>query len=389
MKNKFKKLAIISDCVHVVDKEGNIASQNHIYIKQMQALSSHFESTMICCPFVKYTPDMVLSHYTNKNIEFLHLKNVGGNSLFDKIKICINIFSWLKAFKKASDFADIVYQRFPNNLNVPGFFYFFFKRKKVFATYTGTWKDYKNEPITYRFQKWLLKHFFRGPVWVYVDAEISPKILKGISPSYSLKIFNDERFDVDRKLADLKNNIDFIPRFITVGSLVPHKNQQFILNAFKTLYDQGYRFELYVVGGGKLQNSYIDFVRSNKLENNIFITGKKTDLDLQKLYRLCNFLVQAPVVEGFGKVPIEGFFHGVIPILNDVGLAREMTGNGKRGFLFNIFNAEDFLSLLKNITANKKLMYDMIVNGREYSKNHTLENWSNEYIKVVNEYFEN
>ena len=389
MKNKFKKLAIVSDCIHVVDEKGNIASQNHIYIKQMQALGLHFEKTLICCPFVKSTPDMVLSHYTHQNIEFLHLKNVGGNSLLDKIKIITNIFSWLRAFKKVNDFADIVYQRFPNNLNIPGFFYFFFKRKKVFATYTGTWKDYEHEPVTYRFQKWLMKKFFRGPIWVYVDTEVSKKILKGISPSYSLKIFNEEKDQVDKRLKNLKNNIDFIPRFITVGSLVPHKNQQFILDAFKTLHEQNFEFELYVVGGGKLMNAYIDFVRVNKLENCIFITGKKTDTDLQKLYRRCNFLIQAPLVEGFGKVPIEGFFHGVIPILNNVGLAPEMTGNGTRGFLFSTSNPKDFLSLIKGITFNKMLMYDMIIDGREYSKTHTLENWSNEYIAVVNEYFEN
>ncbi len=354
----------------------------------MQALSSHFEKTLICCPFVPYTSDMVISFYSDLNIEFLPLKNVGGNKLIDKFKIIKNIPLWLKAFRKVNDFADIVYQRFPDNLNIPGFFYFFFKRKKVFATYTGTWKNYKTEPFTYRFQKWLLSYFFRGPVWVYNYKNINSRVLKGFSPSYSIKVWDEEKSLINKRLDYLKNNTEFIPYFITVGTLVYHKNQQYILDAFNNLNNENYKFKLFVVGGGELKNTYTDFVVKNNLQNKIFITGRKTDIELQELYRSCHFLIQAPLVEGFGKVPIEGFFHGVIPILNNVGLAKEMTGNSTRGFLFEIEKPGSLINLLRTISKNKMLLRDMIINGREYSRDLTLENWSSEYIKKINDFFE-
>jgi glycosyltransferase involved in cell wall biosynthesis len=385
MNKKFKRLAITSDCVHYHDEGGNVVTENHIFCRQMQSLASAFEQTTVYCPFDRFSKEKVTSMYTLPTLRFVPLPNVGGNSLKDKIKILRTVPVWLRAFKNAYKESDIIYQRFPNNLNIPGFFYFRIKKARVFATYTGTWNNYENEPSTYRLQKWILKHFFPGPVAAYIrQSQIGNHIFKTFSPSYTWQEWNEEAEQVEMRIRRLRLSQTFIPVFITVGALVKGKNQQYILNEFKTLYRDGFQFKLYIVGDGVLKSSYERFIEENGLASMIYVTGKKNYAELRALYREVNFVVQATLVEGFGKVPIEGFFHGVIPILNNLNLAAEMTGNMERGFLFSANEKNSLVKVVKGIYNKKELLSKMIYSGREYAKVMTLESWTNSTIELIN-----
>ena len=93
-------------------------------------------------------------------------------------------------------------------------------------------------------------------------------------------------------------------------------------------------------------------------------------------------------MEGFGKVPIEGFFHGVVPLLNQVALSGEMTGNGERGFVFSATDVNNVISLIKQVCSNTGSLPTIIENGREYAKAQTLEAWAQSYVKKINNYFD-
>ncbi len=383
------RLAIISDCIHMKDENGNVASENHVFIRQMQALADHFSDTIICCPFVEFSADKVISTYTHPSIRFLPLPKVGGNSVKHKLQLIKTMPVWFSAFKKLNHSSDFIYQRFPNNLNLPGLFYFYFSKAKTFATYTGTWKNYRNEPATYRFQKWLLKNWFKGPVWAYSAEEISQThIRKGFSPSYTSMEWAEESQQVALRIQRIKDNPDFAPVFISVGAMVENKNQLYILKAFKILLDLGFAYPLYLVGDGPLKTTFQQFIIDYGLSRHVFLTGKKTVAELRSLYRKADFLIQAPLAEGFGKAPVEAFFHGVIPLLNRTAMATEMTGNQQRGFLFSANDPLNLVNLIVRIQKERSILSNMIVNGRKYAFNQTLENWANDYFKTVNEYFE-
>jgi glycosyltransferase involved in cell wall biosynthesis len=386
---KQKKLAIISDCIHIFDTQGNVMTENHIYRKQMEMLASRFEQTLICCPFEQYSADKITSTYTNRSIQFYPLKNVGGNSIKAKVELIKTIPSWFRAFKKANDFADVVYQRFPNNLNIPGFFYFYFKKAKTFATYTGTWKNYKGEPSTYRLQKWLLKNYFRGIAGIYDNVEYTNRnFFKTFSPSYTLQNWDEETANAEKRIIDFETEQNFVPIFVTVGSLVRHKNQQYILDAFKILDRKKFDFRLYIVGDGFLKESYAKFISENKLSDKIFLTGKMTDVNLRNIYRKAHFLIQAPLSEGFGKVPIEGFFHGVIPFLSSTDMAAEMIGqNNERGYLFQINEPESLAKFILKVINEKSNFALKIKEGREYARIQTLEHWANIFSQKIENYF--
>lgn len=376
MKNK--TLAIISDCIHVIDGAGKPATRNHIFREQMESIAAHFKATVICCPFVEGNPNDVVTAYTNNTIKFVKLKRAGGNKLKDKLRLITLIPHWIRNFQKIR-MADVIYQRFPNNLNIPGFFFFHFTNKQKFATYTGTWNHYTGEPLSYRFQKWLLKHYFDGPVFIYATGSSSRHIIPSVSPSYRKTVWSYESESVLGKINDI-GNIMKDPVFVTVGSLNRFKNQQYILNNFLMLHRKNYPFKLLVIGDGALREEYKNFVVENNLTSCVFVTGPKTSDELQSIYRSANFIVQASLVEGFGKVPMEGFHFGLIPILNSIGLASEITGWGKRGFLFDAQEDYDLLRILESLYLSNYPFGRMIEMGRLYVQAVNLDDWSQNII---------
>lgn len=381
------KLGITSDCIHYKNEEGLVGTENHILLRQLEQLASHFESTTIVCPFTPIDDTKVISWY-KQPIQFIEVPNVGGKTLLEKLQIFTVLSKWIKAFRKVNGVSDILYQRFPNNLNIPGFFYFYFKRKKVFATYTGSWLG--NEPFTYRLQKWLLKKLFRGPVWVYItgqDVTIN-RIKPGFSPSYTEVEWNEETRQVNERIASVQKNGLDVFRLISVGKLIDYKNQLTILKACVILKGQQFPFTLKVVGDGPMYNELADFISQNKLEDCVELAGKKNYQQLRELYRQSDFVLQAPLKEGFGKVPIEGLFHGAVPVLNHITMAGYMAGEREeRGFLFDASNPKNIADKLIEIKNKISLLPKMIENGREFAKKQTLESWANEYHATVSEFY--
>ena len=383
-------LGLISDCVHTKTPDGKFASENHIYIRQMQALSKYFDRMVICCPFVEYDSRKVVSVYESPSISFIPLPNVGGDTLKAKFKLFAAIPIWFQSFYKLNKRVDIVYQRFPNNLNIPGFFFFYIIGKKVFATYTGTWSKEDNQPLSYRFQKWLLKNLFRGPVWVYSSEEnLGKNIFQSFSPSYSLLEWNEEIEQVQQRIARLGHaNIQKL-QMVSVGRLDVNKNQIYILQTCLLLRKANIPFQLSIVGEGPLKEIYQQFVKENNLQNEVTITGGFNYQQLRALYRQNDFVVQAAISEGFGKVPIEGFFHGLVSVLNQSALAPYMIDNGNRGFLFDAKETESLFYVLQQIysTLPAQLLQTMIVQGRIFAQSQTLENWAAGYHKKITDYF--
>ena len=382
------KLGIITDCVHFYNSNGEVSTENHIFLRQMEALASYFTETLVCCPFSTFDLDKVYSTYDKKNIKFIPLPDVGGNTIAEKLKLFTAIPAWLAAFKKINKASDVVYQRFPNNLNIPGFFYFFLKKKPVFATYTGTWDGYLKEPKTYRLQRWLLQKYFRGPVWVYKSETTDPRIKPGFSPSYNIKEWKEEWDQVAARIDRLKNGGLPVLRLITVGALVDYKNQIAIVKACAILKSRQVPFKLTIVGDGPMRQALADCIAKNNLKEQVILAGKKNHVALRELYRQHDFVVQAPLSEGFGKVPVEGFFHGVIPVINNIAMAKYMTGNKERGFLFNAADTLELADTLTLLRDQPETLITMIKNGREFARSQTLESWAEDYFLTITDYFE-
>lgn len=382
---KYKKLAIISDCIHAFTTDGTACTEVHIFCKQMQELSKHFEQTVVVCPFTEHNADKAYSLYYTGNISFIPTPAAGGNSVAHKLKLLATIPAWLKAFYKAGKISDVIYLRFPNNISIPAWFYYTIIRKKRFITYTGNWEKYPGEPFSYRTQRWIIKHLHNDPAFVYTKRKNTrANIYKSFSPSYSFHEWEKEEGFVCEKIKTLENEKKFLPVFLSIARLSEIKNHIYILKAFKLLHDKNFHFHLYVFGNGSEETKLRKFIIENNLQDCIFLKGALLHHELKPYFRKSHFIVQAPLVEGYGKVPIEGFFHGCIPLLSNVGVSEEITGYGKRGFVFSTNNTLQLVQLIEYVTSNYHSLKDIILAGRIYAKDKTLENWANQLASSLN-----
>ncbi len=385
--SKISKLAIISDCIHVMNDSGECGTANHVFRKQMEALSGQYEQTLIVCPLVKVYKNINFSRYNKSNIKFHFVKNVGGKTFKEKITIIANFKEWFSAYRHASQFADIVYLRFPNNISIPALFYFLLKKKPMMATYTGNWNGYKGEPFTYRLQRVLLMNIFRGPLFVYSSGELmGSHTFNGISPSYTEKEWLAEEHNVQLKLQKAaKPKMSFT--FLCVGALTPDKDPLHIVHTFSRLKKNNLKFSLYFIGDGILKDPLLNFIDANGLNGSAFLTGYLSEEELKDYYRQADFIVHASKTEGFVKSPRESMMFGVIPIVNSFNLSEEITGFGSRGFVFNVNNPDALYNLVLNFYKQPFGLPHLIKLAREYSKKITLEAFSEEYYKKVSEFY--
>ncbi len=392
MKKGFRCLAIISDCLHVNLPEGNKGTANYSLMRQFQALAAYFNEVIICCPFEEPKSNIHYQPYTRNNIRFLPSKVVGGNTLKKKIEILQMLPSWLRLFKQANLASDIVYLRFPNNISVPALFYFKLKRKKMFATYTAPWDKDSYTSASYNFQRLLLKKIFNGPVWVYSNEETNSKrIKKSFSPTYSFNDWLQECEQVANRIKKIHEKGLQQLKLLSVGALDKRKNHDYLLKCCVQLRKMKIPFTLSIAGAGEMMEEYKRFIKENALGQHIFLKGYQSYDEIRQLFRENDFVIQPVLSEGYGKVPIEGFFHGAIPLLSSATLlAEEITLNGKRGFIFDIKKPEALTDILIDIYTKGSSAHiaTLIENGREYVKNLTLEKWAEDYYRTLITYFD-
>lgn len=381
-------LGIISDCVHIKSSDGRIGSKVHVLVKQLDHLSTYFGKVYICAPVVKSTDNhAAISVYSNKNIVFIPIPLAGGNSILSKMKIASVLPIWVYKIIQVCSKSDLVYLRAPNNISIPGFIISSLFRKKRFSTFTGTWSGYKSEPFTYALQRKYLAKCFRGPVFVYGSLPSDRQnIHNTISPSYSMDDWHMETVQVEARLKALADQKVFGGKInlITVGSLTENKNQIFILETMAKLKMLNVNFILWVAGEGENLKQYENFVSKNNLQEDVCFLGNIKQDQLREYYRKADLIIQAPIQEGFGKVPIEGFFHGVIPLLSDVNLSRKIVGDNERGRVFN--SQDELMGHINLLMHNPSEMIELIKNGRAYARENTLEDWGKETLCQINSY---
>lgn len=379
------RLGITSDCVHFMTPGGKMGTDTHIFCRQINALAAYFKQVVICCPVVPFPGDTSYSEYSQANIEFIATPKVGGDRLKDKLVLLQTIPKWIRCFKELDNRSDLVYQRFPNNLNIPGFFYFYFRRKKVFATFTGSWDKDPGASFSTRFQRFLLNHFFRGPVWVYSNqANQKPHIIRSFSPSYSLAEWYEEEQQVGNRISRLQSGRLAPLNMISVGTLCNRKNHSYILKTCIQLRQHHIPFSLVIAGSGERMDEYRQFVDQNGLADAVTLAGSVHYSRLRELYRHADLVVQSPTSEPYGKVPIEGYFHGLIPVLSNTSvLAGMITNEGKRGFVFDLSDNHGLFRVLQFIYQEMPVAkkVEMINDGRSYVKNLTIDQWAEDYAR--------
>ena len=373
------KLGIISDAHHYWDARGRLCVLSPV-ARQFEQWAQLFDEVIVCAPLVRGMPLPRASPYEASNIRLLPIRPAGGNTLAAKVGIAVELVSWWRAIRTLLAQVDAVHIRCPNNVSILGLLALEGSSVLRQALYTGTWLGYPTEPRTYRWQREYLRDRFKGPVAVYGTwPEQPPHVVPSFSPSYRDADWVAETASVEAKLARLRP-LSRLPgplSLISVGGLDQNKNQQIAIRAVQALSALNVDARLDILGEGPQRGALERLIAELGLGTRVVLHGSTSQLEVRQWYRTADFVIQPTRSEGFGKVPIEAFFHGAIPIMSDVNLHPEFAGSGAdaRARCFATEDPAACAAQVAELAGRPAEMMRMIANGRRYARGFTLEAW--------------
>ena len=78
---------------------------------------------------------------------------------------------------------------------------------------------------------------------------------------------------------------------------------------------------MFIIGDIEPNFNLNHYVKENKLNKNVILLGRISFGDLQYYFNKTKFILQTPLYEGYGKVPIEGMVSGCVPLITKVGVS--------------------------------------------------------------------
>ncbi len=358
------KLLIITHAIH--KKQNKQWFAYGPYVKEMRLWEKYADELMIVAPRVTTPPDTIDLDYTHKNIVLKEVPAFSFTSFTAGIKSLFIIPYILYKLCSAMRKADHIHLRCPGNMGLlGGVVQLCFPGQKKSAKYAGNWDPNATQPVSYRFQKWILNNTFltkNMQVMVYGDW---PGSSRNIVPFFTATYPESKRAQFQK---------DFSPPFraIYAGGLTPGKNPLYAVRLVQSLQQAGIEIRLDVYGEGVMKEPLKEYIEANGLQQTVALLGNRPAELLEAAYQTAHFLILPSTSEGWPKVVAEAMFFGCIPLATPVSCVPEMLGQGERGVLLTRHPETDvdaFCTLLSNQDRLKK----MSIEAQPWSQQYTLE----------------
>lgn len=116
------------------------------------------------------------------------------------------------------------------------------------------------------------------------------------------------------------------PIILNSGAYHPHKNLRSLLYAFALVKEHWPDVQLVLTGAMRPGHAafWYHILLKLKIENDVIVTGRVTDVDLSYFYSAADVFVYPSLVEGFGLPPVEAEYCGAPVIASDIPIFREV-----------------------------------------------------------------
>ncbi len=135
--------------------------------------------------------------------------------------------------------------------------------------------------------------------------------------------------------------------FIAIGSLIPRKNMETIIEAFKRFGKIGVK--LFILGDGFLKERLLSNAENNR--NVIFVGHTNNVLEYLKIG---DFYISAALSEGLPNTVLEAMACKIPPILSNIPSHHEIFENEKWDYFFNSYDVESLYTLMCQILKQSR-----------------------------------
>ncbi|MCB0760356.1 MAG: glycosyltransferase family 4 protein [Flavobacteriales bacterium] len=226
------------------------------------------------------------------------------------------------------------------------------------------------------YRKWIKKFDRILPVGHSLHEPLLRKL--GARPDFTLCA------GVDKRIFFTKNHPVKEIDFLVVGSFLPVKGLDVLIDAFPHLKNKQARFCF--VGNGPLEKE----VRQLQKNYNVELAGNKTQDELRELYWKSKFLLFPSRGDAFGLVVTEAIFCGTPAIVWAHGGAQYQIRNGHNGFIFEDHTPLGIAQQLNTCMDLTDEAYDEIASytartNAEFSLQNVCNTFLNMYRKLCSE----
>lgn len=311
-------LLIISNVAHYRSAPGLIKGWGPT-VQEIGHLSGLFDGvTHICCIHETEPPASSLEY--ERPVDLVLVPPAGGPRLTDKLRILGLVPRYLRAIRNGLKDADAVHVRAPANISLLGILYLSVSRRGAYrwVKYAGNWGGYQHEPISYRFQRWLLrKAFHRGVVTVNASSSSgSSHVVPFRNPSLT-----ESELEEGRRAAGSKS-MGAAVHLLYVGTLSSAKGVRRLSRVAEELERLGVDYQLEIVGDGPERGWLEAFAKTRP--DHVDVRGSVPKTALGRFYGPAHFILLPSVTEGWPKVLSEAMAYGAVPIATPVSNIPQM-----------------------------------------------------------------
>lgn len=370
------RFLIISHALHKIENKEVYSYAP--YVREMNLWLKYVDEVSVIAPIVKDDVNAIDMPYKHDNLVLKKIPSIQFTSLIASIYSFIKLPYILIVIFFGCLKADHIHLRCPGNIGLLGcFIQIFFPKKIKTAKYAGNWDPEAKQPLSYRLQKWILRHAFLTKninVLIYGEWENQSKNIK--------PFFTATFKDLEIELPSSRSYSDEL-KFVFVGSLVKGKRPLLAIKIIETLHREGKDISLNIFGDGVLKESLEEYIQDNKLETMITLHGNKSKEVIKETFKTAHFSILPSKSEGWPKAIAEAMFFGVIPIATKVSCVPFILDYGKRGILVEP-SLEEALNEINIHLKDENQLRLMSKRALNWSQNYTLDVFETEISKLLN-----
>lgn len=347
------------------------------YVREMDIWGKYVDRIELVAPISKKEISTIYLAYSHSNITISTIPSISLTSFLNGIKAIFALPLIIFKIARAMSKADHIHLRCPGNIGLIGcLVQVFFPKKSKTAKYAGNWDPKSKQPVSYRFQKWLLSNtFLTRNMQVLVYGEW-PVQTKNIKPFFTASYPRE-------KIPTIHSREFKAPfRFLFVGSLSPGKRPVYTIQLVEKLIKKGIGCSLDLYGEGPERIQIENFLQENQLSDAVKLHGNKDSKELEKAYKESDFLILPSQSEGWPKAVAEAMFWGAIPIVTKISCVPWMLEEGKRGILIEAQLEED-VQIIEDHLLNLVQLKKMSRKAQEWSHQYTLDDFENEIKEIL------
>lgn len=174
------------------------------------------------------------------------------------------------------------------------------------------------------------------------------------------------------------------PIFLFVGSIIPRKGLQILLQAFSLLQKQGFcDFSLLIIGEGPQREQLQIFSENHDLTEYLQWLGKVDYAKLGDYFRNADVFILPTLEDTWGMVVLEAMAVGKPVICSKAAGAAELIIDGENGYRYNPNDPKELAGIIRSFSNNPDLLVSMGGKSKQIMAQYTPEFAAKYLSKII------